>query len=742
MTAAFACADSLSGVAACPPAQSTETGEGDGLVLTGTATDFAGLTTTVSETVKVDRTAPSVPVVTLDPTSRPIDSTTSLTATSSDTLSGLAGGEWWIGADPGEGNATTLSLSAGSLSGVIPSTLATGSYVVSVRALDLAGNRSAVATALLTVTGSSPPIATPQTVATPEDTPRVIVLAGTDLDAADVLSFVVVSQPAHGALSGTAPNLTYTPVANFTGSDSFTYRVNDGTTDSNTTTVTITVTPANDSPVAAPMSVSTARHVAVTVTLSATDVDNDVLSFAVVSQPTHGALSGSGATLTYTSGAGYSGPDSFTYKANDGTTDSNLATVSITVIATKPPSANPIAVSTAEDTAVAVTLSGTDPDGDALSFVVATLPTHGSLSGSGANRRYTPAANYNGPDSFTFTANDASATSAVATVSINVTSVNDPPMADPATMLAVSGEPTPVTLFGNDGDGDPLTFVVVEAPAHGTLAGEGPNFSYTSGTDYVGSDSFSFAVSDSQSQSPAVTVPITVTPPPRLTLSLADDPSRTTNPRRLAGAALASGISAYIFVSGPALGNVRRVNFLLDGNPFSIDRSKPFDFAQTSNRRACRRCVVRAYPFESNLLTLGSHSITATALLRDGSQVVFDSTFTVADTTPHSLVVSPSVDRSSPTALDGATLAGGHYIFLSGADDSIAGLRRVVFVLDGRTIRADSSVPYDAFGTRRRGSPVAFDTRRVRNGTHLITAIVQLQGGVRVVYTAEFQVAN
>ena len=162
---------------------------------------------------------------------------------------------------PVRAGATPLSLSGASLAGVIPSTLAGGTYVVSVRALDIAGNWSAAGTAELTVTvvGNSPPIVTPQSVATLEDTPVGIVLAGTDADTTDVLSFAVVDQPADGSLSGTAPNLTFTPNANFNGPDSFTFSANDGTTDSSTATVFIDVTPVNDPPTATPASASTPR---------------------------------------------------------------------------------------------------------------------------------------------------------------------------------------------------------------------------------------------------------------------------------------------------------------------------------------------------------------------------------------------------------------------------------------------------------------------------------------------------
>ena len=96
-------------------------------------------------------------------------------------------------------------------------------------------------------------------------------------------------------------------------------------------TVSITVTPVNDAPIANAQSVTTNEDTPKAITLTGSDVDGDTLTFSVVSGPTHGALSGTAPNLTYTPASDYHGPDSFTFKANDGTADSNIATVSITV---------------------------------------------------------------------------------------------------------------------------------------------------------------------------------------------------------------------------------------------------------------------------------------------------------------------------------------------------------------------------------------------------------------------------
>jgi hypothetical protein len=182
----------------------------------------------------------------------------------------------------------------------------------------------------ITVTAvNQPPVATPQSVTLAEDTPLAITLSGSDGDN-DVLAYQVASNPLHGVLSGTAPNLTYTPDANYKGTDSFTFRVNDGTESSSPATVDITVTPVNDQPVANGQTLATPYNTPVAITLSGSDVDGDSLTYQV-GTPSNGSLSGTAPNLTYTPATGYSGADNFTFTVNDGTVDSAPATVSITV---------------------------------------------------------------------------------------------------------------------------------------------------------------------------------------------------------------------------------------------------------------------------------------------------------------------------------------------------------------------------------------------------------------------------
>ena len=192
-----------------------------------------------------------------------------------------------------------------------------------------------------------------------------------------MLTYTIVAQPSHGRLSGTPPAVTYTPNANYNGTDSFTFKANDGKIGSNIAAVSITVTAVNDPPVAQNQSVTTDEDTAKAITLVATDVEGDPLTYTILAGPSHGTLSGSGVNRTYAPNAGYRGQDSFTFKASDGKADSNVATVSITVLAVNhAPVAQNQGVTTDQDMAKAITLTAIDPDGDGLTYQVvsASLP--------------------------------------------------------------------------------------------------------------------------------------------------------------------------------------------------------------------------------------------------------------------------------------------------------------------------------------------------------------------------------
>ncbi|MBC8432063.1 MAG: tandem-95 repeat protein, partial [Desulfobacterales bacterium] len=312
---------------------------------------------------------------------------------------------------------------------------------------------------------NSPPIAEPQTVTLNEDTAVSITLFASDVDE-DTLTYQVVAGVSNGSLSGTPPNLTYIPNADYYGSDSFTFKANDGKDDSGPTTVSITVHPVNDPPVAVDDTVTTDEDLTVTtgnVLSNDTDVDGDTLTVSSFTQPANGAVVNNGnGTFSYTPNSNFNGTDSFYYTLNDGKGGTDTAIIVITIKAVNDaPIANDQSITLNEDDSLAITLTGADIDGDSLIYQIIGVPSHGMLSGTAPNLTYNPAENYNGSDSFTFKVNDGSADSDPATMTIAVSPVNDAPMADAGLDQTVFRSDTAVLDGSGSGDidGDVLTYL-------------------------------------------------------------------------------------------------------------------------------------------------------------------------------------------------------------------------------------------------------------------------------------------
>ena len=202
---------------------------------------------------------------------------------------------------------------------------------------------------------------------------------------------------------------------------------------------TITVNAVNDAPVAASDSYSTNEdtNLSTTATTGVLNNDTDVdtphssLTAVLVAGPSHAAsftLNADG-SFSYTPAPNYNGSDSFTYKANDGSLNSNIATVSLTVYAVNDaPVCSNVSLTTDEDTPGDVAPDCTDVDGDTLTYSIVSGASHGTASVVSGLLHYSPAANYNGSDSFTYQANDGFLDSNTATVNVTVNAVNDPPV--------------------------------------------------------------------------------------------------------------------------------------------------------------------------------------------------------------------------------------------------------------------------------------------------------------------------
>ncbi|GAA4200928.1 hypothetical protein GCM10022289_13500 [Pedobacter jeongneungensis] len=365
------------------------------------------------------------------------------------------------------------------------------------------------------------PVATALPITTPEDTPKIDKVTATDVEdnlAGKPLSYVVTTQPAHGTVTINADGTyTYTPVPDYNGADAFVVTVTDSDGATTAVNIPVTVTSVNDAPVISAVSaVNTPEDTPQNGKITATDADGDILTYTVSTQPMHGKLTfNSDGTYTYTPDPNYNGPDSFTVTVSDnnGGTVNETIPVTVTPVNDVPVISSP-AMITAEDTPKSSTITATDVDGDALTYLVTTRPSHGTvILNADGTYTYTPNPDYNGNDSFSVTVSDGKGGSAKVTIPITVTPVNDAPVASSPAISTAEDKPKTGKITATDVDGNTLNYTVSTQPLHGTviLNADG-TYTYTPKPDYNGQDSFTVTVSDGNGGTITVTIPVTVTP--------------------------------------------------------------------------------------------------------------------------------------------------------------------------------------------------------------------------------------
>lgn len=252
------------------------------------------------------------------------------------------------------------------------------------------------------------------------------------------------------------------------------------------------------------------------------DLDLDPLSAVLESGPNYGDVSlNADGSFTYSPYLDFYGMDSFTYRASDGSAVSDTAWVEITV---NPIDDKPIAVDdtveTQEDISIEIDVLGNDTGlGDSpINVIIAGVPLEGTVEIDDQSIKYTPNANFNGTDSFSYTVRDVDDDSSTATVSVVVDAVNDPPDAlddvysvDEDSVLDVGS----LGVLDNDDDleGDVLTAVLESGVTNGSLALQGDgSFTYTPAPEFSGTDSFTYRASDGNETSSVAIVTITINP--------------------------------------------------------------------------------------------------------------------------------------------------------------------------------------------------------------------------------------
>jgi len=373
---------------------------------------------------------------------------------------------------------------------------------------------SNTATITIQITGvNDPPIASDSSFTVGEDSAYTGVLnSATDVDNSS-LTYEVIHDSEHGALTLSSDgSVAYTPNGNFYGTDRFTYRAYDGYIYSNTATVIITVTPVNDAPTAANETIYLDEGNTLHGVLKASDLENNALTYTVLTQPASGSTITADASTgkyTYTPAALPSGATSqtvsFTFRAEDGhgSSDTGMVTIIIRNVNNAPDEeVPPIIFTVAEDGTLAGNVRTYDTDGDDLTYTVVSTVSHGTISAidpDDGSFTYTPNANFNGTDRFTFKADDSELYTSVFMTIINVTSVNDTPVVYNQSYETAKDTPlTGITLAGYDIDGDILTYSVTPDPTHGTLTQTANGvYTYTPDGTYEGNDTFLYTATDS-----------------------------------------------------------------------------------------------------------------------------------------------------------------------------------------------------------------------------------------------------
>ncbi len=455
------------------------------------------------------------------------------------------------------------------------------------------------------------PTANSQTVTVAEDGSVGITLVANDPDDA-TLTYTVVAGPTHGMLSGTGANRIYTPNANYSGPDSFTFKATDCVGDSNIATVTINVTPVNDDPILGAIGDQTIDEMApYSITLGSTDIDGGAPVYSGTSLPAGASISGNVFNWTPTEAQG-PGSYTMTIQVSDGAggTDSETITITVSEVNVAPtleaisnqtvdeltlvtfdadgadsdlpantltysligaPSGATINPATGEftwtptepqggqaypftvrisdgtlnaDRGVTITVnevnsaptlntisnqtvneltpvtftataSDTDDPANTLTFSLIGAPSGASINPATGAFTWTPT-EAQGPNSYTFTVrvtdDGVAPLHTDQSVTIDVAEVNVPPVAIGQTLGTRVNTPLNITLLATDSDlpANTLTYMVVGSPTHGTLSVSGANVVYTPNTNYTGPDSFTFKANDGLANSNIETVNINV----------------------------------------------------------------------------------------------------------------------------------------------------------------------------------------------------------------------------------------
>ncbi len=376
-------------------------------------------------------------------------------------------------------------------------------------------------TATVTVTiPDQAPVAAADTATTDYRAPVTVdVLANDTDDNGDPLTVTLVTGDNHGTATivgtGASTKIRYVPDAGWSGVDTMTYTISDGTT---SVTGTLSITTGNGLPTAGDFAVTVDGATATTIDAAghATDPNGDSLIVTGARGAAHGTvIVAADGTVVYTPDPTYAGPDSFTYTVDDdhgGTAD---GTVTVTVANQRPAAHDDVALVPGNRSVIISVLDNdTDPNADPLSVTSTAGAAHGTATAHpNGTITYTPDRGYLGDDSFTYRIGDGHGGTDTATVSVTVANGSPTAVADTAEASGQAGSAITIDVLANDTDpnDDDLSIVdVTTRPAHGTAVITAGHIVYTPQRGYAGPDTFRYRISDGRGGSSEAAVSVTV----------------------------------------------------------------------------------------------------------------------------------------------------------------------------------------------------------------------------------------
>ncbi|PIF74011.1 VCBS repeat-containing protein [Variovorax sp. 54] len=417
------------------------------------------------------------------------------------------------GSDPAHG---TVTVNADGTYTYVPGANFNGTDSFTVTVSDGHGGTTTSAVNVTVNPVNDAPTAPNYTETTNEDTPVSGKVTGVDLDG-DALTYTKGSNPANGTVTVNPDGTyTYTPNPNFNGTDTFTVTVSDGHGGTTTSSITVTVDPVNDLPTVPNYAETTNEDTPVSGKVTGTDLDGDALTYTKGSNPSNGTVVvNPDGTYTYTPNPNFNGADTFTVTVSDGHGGTTTSTITVTVDPVNDaPTVPNYTETTNEDTPVSGKVTGTDLDGDALTYTKGSDPAHGTVTvNTDGTYTYTPSANFNGTDSFTVTVSDGHGGTTTSTVTVTIDPVNDVPTVPDYNETTDEDTPVSGQVVGTDVDGDTLTYVKGSDPAHGTVTvNPDGTYTYVPGANFNGTDSFTVTVSDGHGGTTTSTVNVTINP--------------------------------------------------------------------------------------------------------------------------------------------------------------------------------------------------------------------------------------